>query len=210
MKTEHVLISKILVDRDITQALDANIKTSFFGSEASMDAWDWILKYRSEYNEVPPIEAFLRKFPGYELDLTGKTARLLLVVGNGIAVVIATIRAVGPQGAREATSAVIVAVEPTALGVLKSVAVEVGVSRPPSRVVVVAIVAKLTQALAAPLVHVPIAVHVGVAEPAQRMLVVAIVSAAPLRDVAVAVEVGVVAPPQRVGIVAVVTALLTG
>ena len=70
MNTEQLLISKILVDRDLTQALDANIRTEFFGSEGSRDAWDWILLYRSEYAEVPTSEAFLRKFPNFALDLS--------------------------------------------------------------------------------------------------------------------------------------------
>lgn len=67
---EHLLISCILVDGDISAALDANVKTSFFGSEEAAAGWEWILRYKSEYSAVPSAEAFIRKFPNFGLDLS--------------------------------------------------------------------------------------------------------------------------------------------
>jgi replicative DNA helicase len=66
---EHMLISRVLVDGDLTTPLDANLATRYFGDPAAQAAWDWVLAYRAEYAVVPNVEVFRRKFPTFKIDL---------------------------------------------------------------------------------------------------------------------------------------------
>jgi replicative DNA helicase len=66
---ENLLISRILVDGDITAPLDANISTKHFGAEEAQDAWDWILTYRAQYGVAPNVETFRRKYPNFPVQL---------------------------------------------------------------------------------------------------------------------------------------------
>lgn len=62
---EHQLISKIVLERDMTTALDANLAARYFRQDDTQEAWNWLSAYRTEYGEVATLEAFRRKFPNF-------------------------------------------------------------------------------------------------------------------------------------------------
>lgn len=66
---ENLLISRVLVDQDLTTPLDQNVSSKFFGSPEARDAWDWCLAYRAQYATPPNVDVFRRKFPNFAIDI---------------------------------------------------------------------------------------------------------------------------------------------
>ena len=70
MSIERDLISKILVDRDLTDVTDAGITFHFFQTQSHRRAFQAILDHHREYGVVPSIESFQRDFPAETYRLT--------------------------------------------------------------------------------------------------------------------------------------------
>jgi replicative DNA helicase len=64
---EQLLISKIVEDGDVTQAIEANISDKFFASPKVAEAWNFIMGYWTKHRTVPSYDAFRRKYPGFGL-----------------------------------------------------------------------------------------------------------------------------------------------
>jgi KaiC/GvpD/RAD55 family RecA-like ATPase len=67
---ENLLISRILVDRDINTPVEEGIQARHFAAEETREAWIWISLYRSEYVAVPTVDTFRRQFPNFAIDQT--------------------------------------------------------------------------------------------------------------------------------------------
>lgn len=76
---ENLLISRILVDQDLTTPLDANLASRYFGSETAREAWEWILAYRAQYATVPDMDVFRRRYPAFEIDLAPREPMVALI-----------------------------------------------------------------------------------------------------------------------------------
>jgi replicative DNA helicase len=59
--TEHLLISKIIEDHSLQEAVRAGIKPAYFTSEWS-DVYQWVLTYYNTHGDVPSEHAFSRKW----------------------------------------------------------------------------------------------------------------------------------------------------
>lgn len=67
MSSERHLISKILLERDLTSASEAGVSAAFFLDTDHRAAFEAILDHQAEYSEVPTVEAFKKDFPTYRL-----------------------------------------------------------------------------------------------------------------------------------------------
>jgi hypothetical protein len=76
---ENLLISRILVDQDLTTPLDVNLSSRYFGSETAREAWEWILAYRAQYAVVPDMDVFRRRHPAFEIDLAPREPMVALI-----------------------------------------------------------------------------------------------------------------------------------
>ncbi len=67
MSIERDLISKILTDRDLTEAGENGITPSYFQGREHREAYTFILEHQREYSQVPSVEAFKRNYPTYRI-----------------------------------------------------------------------------------------------------------------------------------------------
>lgn len=72
MSSEHDLISKILITRDLTEVVDAGITPRFFLDPDNRVKYKTILQHQARYSQVPTVETFLRDYPEWELSKAGE------------------------------------------------------------------------------------------------------------------------------------------
>jgi replicative DNA helicase len=63
----RALVSVIIRDGDLTSAMEAGIRTSWFEHDDHARAFKWMLSYYERYGEVPTARALKQEFPVYRL-----------------------------------------------------------------------------------------------------------------------------------------------
>lgn len=63
----QALITKIVVEEDLTTAVSAGIKPDWFENADHRKVYQWMLDYFSRYGETPTAEALEAEYPNYEL-----------------------------------------------------------------------------------------------------------------------------------------------
>lgn len=67
MSIERDLISKILLERDLSIVSDGGVTPAFFQTHENREAYKYILEHQREYSQVPSVEAFKRNYPTYRI-----------------------------------------------------------------------------------------------------------------------------------------------
>lgn len=67
MSIERDLISKILMERDLTPISDGGVTPDFFQSHEHREAFRFILEHQRDYSQVPSLDAFVRNYPTYKI-----------------------------------------------------------------------------------------------------------------------------------------------
>lgn len=71
MSIERDLISKILLERDLSVVTDMGVKPQFFQNSEHRQAFESILAHQAQYSTVPPIDTFRRDYPKYRVTDAG-------------------------------------------------------------------------------------------------------------------------------------------
>lgn len=64
---EKNLISKILLERDMSAVTDAGVKRQFFADNDARDAFEMITEHLVKYSQVPTVETFKKDYPTFRL-----------------------------------------------------------------------------------------------------------------------------------------------
>ena len=64
---EHRLVSKVVRDRDITPALQRNVKPNWFLDDDNRRVWEFVVQHYNEYNEVPTAVVVKDHYPNYKV-----------------------------------------------------------------------------------------------------------------------------------------------
>jgi len=75
---EMMLLARIIDTGEISVALDAGLKDSWFASERGLASWSYVRSYWSEHREVPTETGFTRRFPDGRLEPNGEPLSALL------------------------------------------------------------------------------------------------------------------------------------
>lgn len=65
MDYEAALISKVIVDEDMLSVIDARVDVALFTTHP--DQWKYLLKFYTDHGTTPPLDAFERAFPDFEV-----------------------------------------------------------------------------------------------------------------------------------------------
>lgn len=67
MNNERKLLSKALLDRNLTPLFDHNVGTSWFADENDKKVWIFVREHFTRYGECPSIEVINENYPSYEI-----------------------------------------------------------------------------------------------------------------------------------------------
>ena len=67
MNNEKRLLSKALLERDLTPLFDRNVTASWFSDENDKKIWVYIREHYSRYGECPSLEVVKDNYPSYEV-----------------------------------------------------------------------------------------------------------------------------------------------
>lgn len=71
MSIERDLISKVLLDRDLTPVSEAGVTAEFFQSSEHREVYKFIVEHHRDYSSVPSPEALKRNYPSYKVSEPG-------------------------------------------------------------------------------------------------------------------------------------------
>jgi replicative DNA helicase len=66
MDIQHALLSKIVLNQDVTTAITARINSDFFTDDRHLRVWKYIIDYWGKYGESPDEAVMKLAFPSYE------------------------------------------------------------------------------------------------------------------------------------------------
>jgi hypothetical protein len=70
VSVESALLSHLILNDALGDALDRSVNEAFFHSPRNKKVWQWAYEYWMQYGETPNAKAFRRQFPSYELEDT--------------------------------------------------------------------------------------------------------------------------------------------
>lgn len=76
MDFEALLLSKVLTEDCVNDALDQRLSTEYF--EEYPDVWEYVLKSYQEHGSVPPVELVKERFPTVDIESTDTSLSLII------------------------------------------------------------------------------------------------------------------------------------